>query len=292
MRISLGILLLIPTLAGAQLRPAFKPRAHETPVIRLLEPGAAPLAVLRYAFPANQTQNVTITATGAMDVTKDGTQRTFPMPTLTMPVSLAPGKKGVVYRWLKGTFTTSPEDLQTAHIMSALEGSSGTMVMAEDQRGVITNMLLAAGPNDKGAAQGKLENRSLIAMEMGKGVLSLLEVPLPVEPIGVGGRWQVERIAVRGIVSIRQFTTFTLVARQGNRLELSYRVGGDWDPGSGLKREELRLAVSGSGTCVLDLTRPMPTVLTDDVVVKTTVTALDGTQTFQTTRVGTTVESK
>ena len=31
-------------------------------------------------------------------------------------------------------------------------------------------------------------------------MLSLLEVPLPEAPIGLGGRWQVERLAVRGSI--------------------------------------------------------------------------------------------
>jgi hypothetical protein len=289
LRISLGILLLIPTLSGAQTRPALAPRAHEAPAVRLLEPGAAPLAPLRYALKAPQA--VTFHVAGSLEVKRDDQGRTIPFPTLALPVKLAPEKGTVAYGWQTPKFTTSPEDTQTAHIMTGLEGSTGQLQLAEGGRGVITQILVRAGPNDKGT-QGALEVRTVSAMEMGKGMMGLLIVPFPEEPIGIGGRWQVERIAVRGPMSFKQFTTFTLVKRTGAVVELTYRVGGTYDEGSGFRPEELKLAVSGQGTCTVNAGLPMPVALSDDVTVKATITAPDGQQTFQTTRVGTRIESK
>lgn len=282
--------MLLPTLAAAQTGPKVQPRPHEPPTVKLLEPGKAPLAPLRYALKAGE-QSITITADGAMEVTRSSGSTRLPFPTLTLPIALLPVSKGISFEWQKPTFTTVPEDHQTGHIMTALEKSRGLLQVADDGRGVIANILLTPGPSDKGT-QGAMETRSILATEMGKGILALLEVPLPAEPIGVGGRWQVERIAVRGIVTLRQFTTFTLIKREGTRLELSYRVGGVWDPSSGLKEEEVKLAVSGEGRCTVDLKLPMPTALADEVTVKATLTAADGQQTFQSTRVGTRVESR
>ena len=137
-----------------------------------------------------------------------------------------------------------------------------------------------------------MENRSIFAMEMGKGLLSLLEIPLPEEPLGIGGRWQVERVAVRGALSIIQFTTFTLLKRTGNVLELSYRFGGKFDPESGMKESEVAVAVSGGGKCTLSLAQPMPGSLEDEIVVNARITAGEGQFSEQSTRVGTRIESK
>lgn len=288
LRISLGILLLLPTLAAGQNGPKIQPRPHEAPVVRLLEAGKEPLAPLRYALKGPQ--QVTIVANGGMEVSKDGQTKALPMPTLTMPVRLQPESGKVAFEWLKGSFETSPQDTQTAHIISALEGSTGQLLIA-DGRGVITNILLRATPKDP-AIDGKLQMRTIAAMEMGKGVLAVLEVPLPEEKLGVGGKWQVERVAQRGMISFRLIHTFTVVSRKGNLVELSYRFGGGWEPGSGLREEEVKVGVSGGGTCTLDLTLPLPVRVDDDITVKAAITAPDGQQTFQTTRVGTHVESK
>lgn len=284
-------MLLLPALAATQDRPKVQPREHQVPLIRVLEQGAAPHSPLRYALKARQ--DLVIVARGDMKVSRTtGEGKTIILPTLTTPVRLTPQKEGVGFIWLKGSFTTAadqPPDNTTGHLLTALEGSTGLLMT--EARGVISRVFLRARPADKGT-DGKLENRSIYAMEMGKGVLTLLEVPMPEEPMGIGGRWQVERLADRGMLTMRQFTTFTLVKREGNLLELSYRFGGKADEASGMRPHELKLEVSGGGKCTVNLGLPMPVSLEDEILISATMTRSDGQATLQSTRVGTRIESQ
>lgn len=267
-----------------------KPRPHQPPLVRLIEAGAAPLAPLRYALKG--TQDITVVARGDMTVRRPNESKVFPFPSMTTPTTLTPHPGKVEFVWRKGSFEaggSAASDSLIANMIIALEGSSG--VLMTDARGVISNIYLKSGPSDK-AGQGLMENRTIYAMEMGKGILSLLEIPLPEEPIGIGGRWQVERVATRGALSIIQYSTFTLLKRTGNVLELSYRFGGKFDPGSGMREQELSVAVSGGGKCTLDLTKPMPTTLEDEILINARITAADGMSSEQATRVGTRIESK
>ena len=257
-------------------------------MVRLLEAGALPRGLLRYAL--SKSQEVTVVASGNFEVTRADQTRLIAFPALTTPVRLTPSKDKVEFVWLKGSFEAppGPPDPTTGQIITALEGSAGVLVA--DARGVISQIFLRAGPGDK-AERPMLENRSIYATEMGKGILSLVDVPLPEEPIGIGGRWQVERIAVRGPLSIIQVTTFTLLKR-GALLELSYRLGGKYDPSCGLRENELKLGVSGSGTCTLDLSLPLPVRLEDEIQVDAQITGSNGPTTRQATRIRTRVESK
>lgn len=290
MKISLAILLLAPTLVAAQTGPQVSPRPHRAPVVRLLEPGTLPRACLRYALKG--AQQLTVVASGTLEVKREQRVIALGLPALTTPVRLTPAKDKVEFTWLKGSFQSpanQPPDTTTGHLLTALEGSSGVLVT--DARGVISQIFLKAGPSDK-ATGGMLENRTVYATEMGKGILSLLEVPLPEEPIGVGGRWQVERIALRGPLSFIQVTTFTLLERHGPLLELSYRLGGKYDESSGVREEQLKLAVSGAGRCSLDLALPLPVSLEDELLVVAEISSAGGPTARHTTRVRTVVESK
>ncbi len=264
-------------------------RPYVAPQVRLISPGTGPLAVLRYALKGPQ--DLTVVATGELSVRLKDESKVFPLPKMTTPVTLTPAKGKVDFVWRKGAFEANDgtkADSLIGNVITALEGSRGEL--QTDDRGVIAQILAKAGPNDR-AGPGLIEARSVYAIEMGKGILSLLEIPLPNEPIGVGGRWQVERVAVRGALSLIQFTTFTLVKRTGNVLELTYRFGGKFDPGSSMKESEVELAVSGGGKCTLDLTQPMPGSLEDEIVINARMTT-DGQSAQQSTRVGTRIESK
>ena len=247
---------------------------------------------MRYALKG--AQDATVIASGALSVTDPASSATRAFPTIVTPLRLEPTKGGVDYLWLKATVAAVPHqpppDSATLLIFGALEGSAGTMVT--DARGVIAQFYLRPSPVDRGADAGMLEHRSLYAMELGKGMLSVLNVPFPDEPIGLGGRWQVERVAIRGTLSFVQLTTFTLVARTGDLLELSYRFGGAFDPGSGLVESELKLEVSGGGNCTVNLHRPLPVLQEDEVRVHATLNPRDGAPGEQSTRVGTRIESK
>ena len=246
---------------------------------------------LRYAFKGSQ--DVTVVARGDMTLTQNNQTKLFPFPTMTTPLSLHGSLGKIEITWRKGSSeeagVPAPNSM-VGNLVTALEGSSGILTL--DPKGVIFGVYLKPGPLDHAAQGGGMENRTMMALEMGKGLVTLIEVPLPEEAIGIGGRWQVERVATRGALSIIQVTTFTLLKRTGNTLELSYRFGGKFDPMSGIREEELKLTVSGGGKCTLDLALPLPTKLEDEITVGARVTAREGQFSEQSTRVGTRLESK
>jgi hypothetical protein len=281
LQIALAILMLV---AGQQAPLA--PRAFVPATVRLLDAGAAPRAPLRYAL--KRPQEVTVVVRGEWST--DGNQRAF--PTFTTPLRLLPGDSRVQFQWLKPSALApgsrpSTLDAASRDILLGLEGSEG--LYACDARGIISNFLLRPGPNDPLADAGTaMQQRSFYALQMGRGMLQLLAVPLPDEPVGVGARWQVERSALRGPLSFIQFTTFTLERRVGSMLELSYRFGGLNDPTTGIRDSEMKLEVSGGGKATVDLTSPLPISLEDEI----TLSARSNRSVPQAGFVGTHLESK
>lgn len=290
MKLALALLLL-PPLALAQ-TGQIGGRPHQPPTLKLLAPGAAPRASLRYAL--KDPQELTIVVRGEWTVSAPVGSAQNAFPTVTTPVRLTPAKAEVGYLWLKPSFVGPPPgsrlEAMTAQLITGLDGSSGSFV--PDPQGVIARFVLHPGPNDSALDAGSLQRRSVYAMEMGKGMLALLDLPLPPEPIGLGGRWQVERIAVRGPLSFIQVTTYTLERRVGDLLEVSYRFGGKWDAGSGFLESEMKLAVSGGGKATVNLALPLPVALEDEIDVSAQLTGKDGQRGLQRGLVGTRVESK
>lgn len=268
--------LLIPALALSQSQQPVKDRPHEPPTVRLLGPGAAPLKPLRYQL--DRPQELTVTAWGDWKMTAPAASSDSTFPVMKTPLRLTPHNVGVEFLWLSPSFTGPPPgsglERVTRTMLDGLERSGG--VFATDARGVISKFALRPGPNDTALDAGTMQKRSLYALQMGRGMIALLDVPLPEEPVGVGARWQVERIAVRGTLSFVQVTTFTLEKREGSLLQLSYRFGGKWDPGSGLLESELKLGVSGGGKATVDLTRPLPIALEDELSIDARMQGRDG----------------
>ena len=284
LKIALTLLLLL-----AQPPP---PRPHVPPSVKLLSAGAAPLAPLRYTIPHEQ--QVTIVASGQWAIAVPAGSSTSNFPVISTPLRLAPLKGAIEFSWLTPSFTGPPLgsglETMTRQLLGGLEGSGGLLLA--DKRGIVSRFLLHPGPNDTALDAGAVQRRTMLALEMGQGMLALLVVPFPDEPIGVGARWQVERVALRGPLSFIQVTTFTLEKRVGNVLKLSYRFGGKWDSGSGFLESETQLAVSGGGKTTVDLTLPMPTSLEDEIKINAQLTSKDGEPGTQSGLVRTVVESK
>lgn len=267
MKIALTILLL-PTLALSQAGQgqSSATRPHEPPSVKLISAGTKPLAPLRYGL--KNPQQLTILASGDWRMSAPVGSSTSTFPNLTTPVVLTPHKSAIQYDWLASSFTGPPAgsklETMTGLLLSGLDGSGG--LFKADARGIIEGFMLKPGPNDTTLDAGTMQKRSVYALQMGKGMLGLLVVPLPEEAIGLGGKWQVERLAIRGSLSFIQVTTYTLEARVGDVLELSYRFGAKWDPGCGFKQSELKLAISGGGKATVDLALPLPSALVDEIL--------------------------
>jgi hypothetical protein len=267
------------------------PRPHAAPSVALLEPGSGQLVPLRYALKAAQT--VSVVARGQWTLRNPAHNTELTVPTVTTPVELTPAGDLVRFRW-KGCGLVpapkGPRDTVTPMLVSALDGSTGEYTL--DARGIIGGFKLYAGPSDLALDAGSMQQRSLLGMEMGKGILASTVVPLPEEPVGLGARWQVRRVVVRGPLSFVLLTTYTLEKRAGSQLSLAYRLGGLPYVGTGLRPDELELEVSGGGTATIDLRLPMPTALDDEVQVHARITGRDGNVAEQAGIVGTRLESR
>ncbi len=243
--------------------------------VSLLSSGKGPATALRYG-PLKE-QQLNVVAGGEWKATTSLGDTNSPLPNMSMPVKLMPMGGAVEYVFRMGKVTGAPAGSQmesvTKLMLGALDGSGG--LIKTDARGVFAQFLLHPGPNDRLLDAGAVERRSVYAMEMGRGLLSLLSIPFPVEPIAVGARWQVERLAIRGGFSYLQVTTFTLVDMTGSKVKVSYRFGGKWDPGSGVREADMKLEVSGGGTATVDLQKPLPVALEDEAFVAATVQRAD-----------------
>jgi hypothetical protein len=285
-------MLVVPLVAFAQTLAPPVDRPYEPPTVRLLSAGAAPRAALRYAL--RRTEDATIVASGEWKMATPAGSSTSTFPVFTTPVHLTPVKGQVDFRWVAPSFTGPPPgsrlEQQSQQLMGGLDGSGG--VYSADARGIISRFLLHPGPNDALVDAGTIQQRSLYALQMGREMISLLAVPLPEEPVGLGARWQIERVAVRGMMSFIQVTTFTLEARGPGTLEVSYRFGGKWDPGCGLAESELSLGVSGGGKATVDLAAPLPVALADEINVTAEIKGRQGQHGTQAGSVRTSMEAK
>lgn len=272
------------------------PRPHTPPVLKLLEPGAEPRAPLRYAWKAPQA--VAVTAAGRWRVTDSSQSNGVAFPTLTTPIRLVPSAKAgeVDFVFQKPSGEPGPGmpgalDTITAHILVALEGVHGTIRL--DPRGVLGSLTLYPSRNDPEFVDGgSMQKRSLYATQMAKTVLVTGPIPFPEEPVGVGARWSVERVVPRGPLSLVQVSTYTLERVEGRKVFLSTRIGAKFDPGSGLRPEELQLEVSGGGRAVVDLGLPLPTTLDETLAIAASVGRAGEPQTNHEGAVTTHVETR
>ncbi len=246
-------------------------RPYEAAKVTLLSAGKGTGTALKYG-PLKE-QQLTVVAGGEWKSSTGGGDTNSPLPTMSMPLKLMPVGVAVEYVFRPGTVSGAPAGSQmesvTKLMLGALDGSGG--LIKTDARGVFAQFLLHPGPNDRLLDAGAVERRSVYAMEMGRGLISLLSIPFPAEPIAVGARWQAERLAIRGGFSYLQVTTFTLVEAVGSKVKVTYRFGGKWDPGSGVRESEMKLDVSGGGKATLDLQKPLPVALEDEAFVSATV---------------------
>jgi hypothetical protein len=278
--------------ALAQPLPSPLDRPFEAPSVKLLSAGKAPLKKVRYAL--GPAQEVTIVASGEWRMSNAAASSSTPFPVMSTPVRLTPAKGLVDYKWLKASFTGAPAGTRleemTRQLLEGLEGSGG--VYSADGQGAISRFLLHPGGNDPYVDAGTLQQRSLYALQMGRALIALVDVPLPAEDIGIGAKWQVERIAVRGTMSFVQVTTFTLDKLEAKKLQLSYTFSSKFDPGCGLREEELVLGVGGGGKATVDLGLPLPIALEDEITVNAEIRGRQGQRASQAGTVRTRVQPK
>ncbi|MDO4928350.1 MAG: hypothetical protein Q3976_04730 [Corynebacterium sp.] len=148
------------------------------------------------------------------------------------------------------------ESAQTSAQQSHLESAQGfSFGWYADERGMISSINFAA------PAEATDEGRSLV-----EGYITqLLSLPVvfPTEPVGIGGSWTVES-SLPAEENLLQTITYTLLARDGDQLELSMEVAQRPSQGA-INYEDTSLDVISAQTTMsdpavikVDLSQPLP----------------------------------
>lgn len=196
------------------------------PAVRLLDPGAAPLAPLRYRLAVGTMGRGTVELHLTMSISVNGQE--MPMPGL--PASRATVKTEVISVDADGNAHIGYA-IETMEVMDADQFDPAAVAAVEEQyralgtmhgsmdvstRGVCTNMQLAL-PADAD------EVMRMIVDDIRKSMSQITAV-LPEEPVGVGATWEARaRVNMRG-VDVDQTSIFSLDQRDADSANLRIHV--------------------------------------------------------------------
>ena len=240
--------------------------------MRLAVAGAEPRAVLRYETPDGWLEKAQVTLDNRVAATLNEKE----MPELRIPQiratfhtkSDAPTPEGGVETVIaiagveaRKADETAPEvTKEQRKTLAALEKTAAELHF--DRSGLVSRAKL-----DTPATMPPALRNIVDAMEQ---AVRLLVVPLPEEPVGVGAVWKHERHFPLGGVSLREVTTYELIAREGDEITLAFKTEAAGTPGpfhpphlpAGSRAELLRFQGTGTGTARIHVKRLAPLELT------------------------------
>lgn len=186
---------------------------------RLLAPGAAPRAPLRYAWRAGLPREVVLEArlrSRRLDAGVWSAVVDIPPVREGFGLDLTPATDGgatLAFRGLVSSVVGDPGDVDRARAREYLaqfrhliEHRRGTARV--DARGRLTNVRFS----DESPATAPTSARDEVAQRW-----LAVAVPLPEEPVGVGGAWRVVTVLRAGAAVVKQTAEYTLVARTADR---------------------------------------------------------------------------
>jgi hypothetical protein len=226
------------------------------PVVTRLKRGKRPIE-LRYALPAPgdaPAQIVDQSFETAMEVTEVGVARRIDLPDQAVGSTLA-------YAAVGAEAGVPPSIALVQRMNRGLAADAAMSSQFEDARG----SELAYTIDDRGRA-GDLRVLSRATDAAGaQQVLSILRgnggpIVLPAEPVGVGGSWRVvERHPIAGVAT-EITTTYTIKARDGDRLTLAGTIETRTPAYTGDGVVHHAAAGTGTLTATVDLARPAPEI--------------------------------
>lgn len=213
----------IPAVSG-QTRPASQPALQPSapPRTTLLQPGAVPRQVLRLAprIGARHAIDVTMKLTGEQSV-NGALVPPQPSPGIVMSfelvvTDLTPGRIGYAFECIKADVVADPAI--PAPLMEMIR-SGITPVVGLRGTGVMSDRAESLGitvtqPPDMDPAM--VTHVSAIEQLLGQ-----LTTPFPVEPVGVGGSWEVARTIDQDGFAVQQTIVCTLEASDGATIEIA-----------------------------------------------------------------------
>ena len=249
------------------------------PLVKLLDAGSEPRAVLRLHPAAGDKQAVTMTMKMGMDMSAAGqTMPATAIPGMVMNLDVAvknvAADGAIIYTMAFNDATiaadsNTPPAVVTAmqNALAGISGMTGTGEMTD--RGVVKNVEMKLPATAAAAAL----SQSIGQM---KDSLSSSATPLPEEAVGAGARWEYKtRLKSQGM-TLDQTMDFELVSMDGDHVTLrttltqsaaSQKIQSA--AAAAAKMELTRLTGHGSGTTVLDLGKVMPASATLDENIET-----------------------
>jgi hypothetical protein len=257
----------VPASDPGAARPA--PPRKAGPEVTLLEAGAEPRQLLRLAAAKGTTQTVRLTMTMDMDLVMNGAptpKAKLPVMVMAMSVTVADVESDGDIRWemklTEADVVDDPEVMPmvmsaTRDALRGVVGLGGYAVLSP--RGFIKEGNMALPPD----ANPQLK-QMLDGMQQS---LDQMTSPLPEEPVGVGGKWQVKQTLEQNGMRIDQTGVYTITKIEGSHVlcDIDLRQTAAQQkiqmPGMppGVDAEVLSLTTSGGGATEIDLTRIVPT---------------------------------
>jgi hypothetical protein len=222
---------------------ALMPAIGAAPLVRLIEPGAEPRTELRYAL-VEGTKNAMEMAMDMQLALRMGDQ---PMPTTRLPrmlmvldvtLSNVTPTDGLLVGKLRSATVDvrTPEERTVGNALAPklarLAGLATTCTF--DRRGFVHDAKLVAPPD--------LAPELADTVEQMRQSLGAVAVPMPEEPIGIGGSWRVLKRVLAGGIDTVQLSTYTVTARDGDAIVLAAEVA-QFAAGRGVANKDVQAQV-------------------------------------------------
>ena len=243
------------------LAPVARADEASPPVVTVQDPGEAPRELLRYAFVAGQTQEVVLSLNTSVSQTADGETRSGSTPQIDVTMSATISEVGLDNII---TVATSIDDVEVdedatggdevADAVEALVGLQMTLTITDRGEVLAADAVI---PDD-------LEETARQLLQQFVDQARSLTVPLPDEEVGLGARWKAVQTPTLSGISIRQTSTYELVERTDEGVELEVTVSQRatrqtiTDPNTGQDLEILSSKGKGDGSVTLALDQPLP----------------------------------
>ena len=237
--------------------------------VTLLESGAEPRTVLRYKFQANRTERMVMQMDMAVTVEVQGLQRPeTPLPSTRMTMAID-SKEVSPEGELHYEFT-----LEQTEVLPNPGNDPGAINAIKNQMDTMLGVRGSATVSSRGFStdvkinipRGVSPQVRQLLDDMTRS-MSQISVPLPVEPIGRGARWQVTTPIETAAMKLTQIATYTLSEIQGDTVKFDVQIEQSAPPQEsrppgappGVTVMMESLSTSGSGTVELQMTDVVPT---------------------------------
>lgn len=229
--------------------------------VELLEPGAEPRRILRYAVPPGTVEEIEVVSGGTMRAEFDGNPGLAgPMPETRASFSVRHRGDG---RYEIAIGSAVMPDFAFGYL-NATDGAKADLGGHRFEVAVSERGLLTAELDRLDAEFGQIPDQLGVATLLG-AIVDAVGVPLPDEPVGVGARWRIRRRLPSEVGGFDAVKLYRLAGSTGPRLRLEETVERleALDPAQGMPWIRVEATESsGGGERVIALDRVVPREVT------------------------------